>query len=127
MPRWMIVLAALGAGCDDAPADEIECSAAPVTAACRNDLSSRGACLDEGGCWGSWGLAAAPSCNCPTTDGGEPCTSSDECEALCVSYEASHVNSCDQPAAGTCAERRSSYGCFCTPDDQGVWIPICAD
>lgn len=57
MTRAQLLCALLLPACGD----ETTCSDAAVTAACGDDLDSKGACLDEGGCWGIWGLAPEPS------------------------------------------------------------------
>lgn len=120
----LFALPLLLAACDDGTAT---CSDDPVTAACSYALDSKASCLAEGGCWGTWGLEAGSSCNCPTTDAGEPCSSDADCEGLCLHYEYDDNDACSQDAQGTCADMQRSFGCFCTYEDSAGWQELCAD
>jgi hypothetical protein len=125
MTRTALFAALLVGACDTG---ETTCGEDPVTAACSADLDSRGACLDEGGCWGIWGLAPEPSCNCPTTDAGEPCDpAAATCEGLCLHFDYDGNGTCAQPAQGECSDMQQMYGCFCTWSEETGWTEICAD
>jgi hypothetical protein len=101
-----MLLLAMG-GC---PADGTTvCGEAPATAACGDDQTTRGACLAEGGCWGVWGLAPGPSCNCPTTDADEPCTAGADCQGHCLATAEEGV--C--PDEGACSDMERVFGCYC--------------
>ncbi len=109
MRGWIVMMIAgatlLIAGC---PGGGVVCGDGAVTADCSTDLARPG-CLAQGGCWGTWGLAPSPSCNCPTTDAGEPCTSSEACEGDCIATPEDAV--C--PDEGACSEMERTFGCLC--------------
>lgn len=109
MRAWILVLGIawtlLTVGC---PQDGEVCGQDAVTAECSTDLG-RGGCLAEGGCWGTWGLAPSPSCNCPTTDAGDPCASPDDCQGDCLAPLADE----DCPEEGTCSDMERVFGCHC--------------
>ena len=41
-------------------------------------------CLAQNGTWKKMGIRPVASCNLPTQDGGKSCTSSDNCEGVCL-------------------------------------------
>ena len=58
-------------------------------------------CEMSGGLWGLWSnaLDSAEQCNPPTTDQGEECTDSSQCQSYCQAKENSEINSND---SGNC-------------------------
>lgn len=75
-------------------------------------------CLDQGGTWGPQGLAQMDMCDLPTTDAGQPCTDSSQCQGLCLAS--------DNPTTGTCSPRTLNFGCRDIIED-GVQMTICID
>lgn len=119
MIGWAVLLAM--AGCPGNAATV--CGDAPATAACSDDLGARVACLAEGGCWGTWGLAPGPSCNCPTSDAGETCTTEADCQGRCLADSVDGV--C--PDEGTCSDMERVFGCHCFLDDGMDEAEMCVD
>lgn len=66
--------------------------------------------------WGIHGLSQTPGCNCRTTDSGEACTASDQCQGACLVDATRTIEVEPGPPArgyfaGECAEFVRSYGC----------------
>jgi hypothetical protein len=75
-------------------------------------------CLKQGGTWGPQGRAQQNMCDLPTTDAGQPCTDSSQCEGACLGGET--------PSIGTCSPRRLNFGCYTVMKD-GVQLGLCVD
>jgi hypothetical protein len=101
------------------------------------------ACERCGGLWGVHGIAQTESCICRTKDGGQACTSADDCEGACIidehaSFEV--VEPGDTPLGvfvGRCADYDTTFGCYrvapprtgeetALPEDQAAQ-DICVD
>ena len=79
-------------------------------------------CEQKGGEWRRVGLAGRYQCIFTYSDGGKGCNSSDECQGLCVVYDA-------YEKAGTCKEDSDFFGCYATIEDfkAGRGIILCKD
>jgi len=75
-------------------------------------------CLEMGGTWGPQGRAQMDMCDLPTTDAGQACGDSSQCEGMCLAS--------DTPSVGTCSPRTVNFGCFDIMMD-GVQMGICID
>ncbi len=75
-------------------------------------------CLAQGGVWGPQGLLQTDMCDLPATDAGQPCTSSSQCQGLCLASDSS--------STGTCSPRVLNFGCFDVMVD-GVKMGLCID
>jgi hypothetical protein len=75
-------------------------------------------CLKQGGTWGPQGRAQQNMCDLPTTDAGQPCIDSSQCEGTCLAGE--------MPSIGTCSPRRVNFGCYTVMKD-GMQIGLCVD
>ncbi len=124
MRGWIGCLMALPllalSGCPDSGT---VCGDVAVTAACSEELGSRLACTTQGGCWGTWGLAPGPSCNCPTDDAGEPCATGGDCQGHCLADSEDGV--C--PDEGECSDMERVYGCFCFLQEGSDEPEMCVD
>lgn len=70
-------------------------------------------CEAKGGTYDKYGIAQIYQCNLPATDEGEECTSSEQCEGLCL-------------ADGTCSKDTINFGCHDILED-GKAVTICID
>ena len=70
------------------------------------------------------GLSPEPSCQCPTPDGGCPCTGPDACEAGCI---APLDAGCEGLLEGACAATSPSFGCYCIFVGPGQAVGLCVD
>ena len=61
-------------------------------------------------------------CGCPTGDDGCPCTSSSQCQGLCVTvFQGAGPGVCENMiVGGTCAPYDQQLGCMCTLDEAGL-------
>lgn len=75
-------------------------------------------CLAQGGVWGPQGMMQRDMCDLPAADAGKPCTSSDQCQGLCLAG--------DSPSIGTCSPRVLNFGCFDVIEDS-VRLGLCID
>ena len=75
-------------------------------------------CLAQGGMWGPQGMLQRDMCDLPATDAGQPCTSSSQCQGLCLASDAS--------STGTCSPRVLNFGCFDVVED-GAKMGLCID
>ena len=75
-------------------------------------------CLAQGGVWGPQGMLQTDMCDLPAADAGRPCTSSSQCQGLCLASDAS--------STGTCSPRVLNFGCFDVVED-GARLGLCID
>jgi hypothetical protein len=75
-------------------------------------------CLAQGGAWGPQGMLQREMCDLPATDAGQPCTSSSQCQGLCLASDSS--------STGTCSPRTLNFGCFEVVED-GAKMGLCID
>jgi hypothetical protein len=97
-------------------------------ARCRAARAADG-CRAAGGTWGKQGAAAAPSCACPTGQGGCPCKLESDCLAGCrapMALNASRANRC-RAMWSSCAPMWPSLGCWCWFGPDGQPVERCAD
>jgi hypothetical protein len=96
-------------------------------------LQDQASCEALGGRWGQIGLAPREACNLPTTDAGETCSDSDECESLCLAdlteEQKSQVNRGDLwlRTTGQCAAWQSLAGCLAPVENGVVSSILCID
>lgn len=65
-------------------------------------------CERDGGRWET-GMTGEGFCNMPTSDGGDPCTDSEQCESYCVPPDdAEELAEAGQECVGTCYEWEDS-------------------
>ncbi len=78
-------------------------------------------CAAYGGRFGRFGLLGQVQCICPTHDGGQRCTTGDECQGACV---------CDgfgrDTREGECSPWVVDFGCYCTMHN-GRGATLCVD
>ena len=97
-------------------------------------------CMDQGGRWEVLGYSG-PGCNLPTTDGGKPCSNSDECESACLAADESAVradgftpnlqridelNAQGGDLPGACSPWQETFGCHVWLQN-GRYAVLCAD
>jgi hypothetical protein len=99
-------------------------------------------CLDQGGRWEVLGFSG-PGCNLPTTDGGQPCRNSDECESACLAADEEvmrpngnggfinhqridELNAQGGDLQGACSPWRENFGCRVWVEN-GRYAAICVD
>ena len=97
-------------------------------------------CMDQGGRWEVLGYSG-PGCNLPTTDGGKPCSKSDECESACLAADESAVradgftpnlqridelNAQGGDLPGACSPWQETFGCHVWLQN-GRYAVLCAD
>ena len=75
-------------------------------------------CLKQGGTWGPQGKAQQNLCDLPTTDAGQVCTDTSECEGTCFAVQSG--------SGGTCSPRRVNFGCHTVMKD-GAPMGLCVD
>lgn len=76
-------------------------------------------CIAQGGVWDKIGMRPIESCNIPTSDGGEICTSSYQCEGKCIGEDATSTS-------GKCSEWKIIVGCNAFVEN-GHTDVICAE
>ncbi|MEZ4399353.1 MAG: hypothetical protein R3B06_05005 [Kofleriaceae bacterium] len=79
------------------------------------------ACTACGGAWGPVGIMSTETCDCPTADAGQPCTSRADCESVCIATgwiaaAAGTPSTCaageqHEVLAGRCHDRQHAFGC----------------
>jgi len=97
-------------------------------------------CMDQDGRWEVLGYSG-PGCNLPTTDGGKPCSNSDECESACLAADESAVradgftpnfqridelNAQGGDLPGACSPWQETFGCHVWLQN-GRYAVLCAD
>lgn len=108
-------------GCHASP-DTTTCAQKALTPECVN-ATNEPDCVANGGCWGTGGLSPEPICTCPTSDAGQPCTTDDDCEGVCVGPASD--TGCE-PTGGTCAPATPRFGCYCAVFEGG-FASLCVD
>lgn len=95
---------------------------------CENGTASRAdECRDGGGFWDCGGLLQCWYCNHRTTDAGEPCTDSLECDGECFADGLDPAGQeCTDAEFGVCSATSVVFGCFCELYD-GRGSGICVD
>jgi hypothetical protein len=101
------------------------------------------ACLKDGGRWEVLGFSG-PGCNLPTTDGGQPCKDSRECESACLAdpnevkvedefgqlipdaERLVELNALEGDRVGACSPWRDNFGCQVWVE-RGRFVEICVD
>ena len=81
--------------------------------------AARAACTACGGAWGSVGMSATETCDCPTHDAGTRCTASSQCESVCIAtgWEPAAAGAPCGPGerreelVGQCHGRQHAFGC----------------
>ncbi len=81
-------------------------------------VASAEECLALGGTWGPQGMLQLDMCDLPTTDAGQPCTDSSQCEGMCLAGET--------PEVGACSPTTLNFGCFPIMAG-GQQLTICVD
>ncbi|MDE3090102.1 MAG: hypothetical protein KGJ80_12035 [Chloroflexota bacterium] len=90
-------------------------------------------CEAQGGKWGRIGLAPTESCNLPTSDGGQVCSDSSECEGLCIAdlspadRDRLIRNKVTIETKGRCARWRITVGCIPLVAEGKVKAILCLD
>lgn len=74
-------------------------------------------CRKIGGDYGRHGIAQNLYCNPPTSDGGNICNKSDDCDGLCILSD---------DGKGYCQKYKHKFGCFSALQTDGV-IAMCVD
>lgn len=93
----------------------------------------KAACEAQGGKWGRIGLAPRDACNLPTSDAGQICSDSSECEGACVAdlsradYDRVTKNKVIIDSAGKCTPWRIVVGCLAVVTDGKVNGIMCID
>jgi hypothetical protein len=83
------------------------------------------ACAAAGGTWRTVGMLRQEICDMPTHDAGKPCTSSSECESICVAPADADLT---KPVTGTCYRSFVLLGTCLSRVEQGrVDSAQCAD
>jgi hypothetical protein len=84
-------------------------------------------CLISGGRWEVLGFSG-PGCNLPTSDGGQACQDSDDCESVCLA-DPKLVMTDDDPGkeqVGFCSPWKENFGCQVWVEE-GRFVEICVD
>lgn len=84
-------------------------------------------CLASGGRWEVLGFSG-PGCNLPTSDGGQACQDSEDCESVCLA-DPKLVMTDDDPGeeqAGFCSPWKENFGCQVWVEE-GRFVEICVD
>jgi hypothetical protein len=96
--------------------------------ACKEAASKleRAPCEAAGGIWGTTGLHNG--CNCPTGQGGCPCTGPGDCLGVCLLHPGSRECPAS-PAEATwrCSSHHDVVGCNCRFIGEGMTMSMCAD
>jgi hypothetical protein len=125
VPRWSapVLVLAVVAGCTASASVAPAGGGTPATAAAAVTTASAERPTTEEGCkacngiWGVHGIAATPSCNCRTTDGGRRCRDGAECQGLCLAAdepEREVVEAGPPPRGhfvGRCSNTIAVFGC----------------
>jgi len=100
-------------------------------------------CLANGGRWEVLGFSG-PGCNLPTSDGGEACQDSEECESGCLGDPdlvmsedefgnlilnqelAEKLNAANEVNLGICSPWKGNFGCQMWVEN-GRYVAICVD
>jgi hypothetical protein len=91
------------------------------------------ACEAQGGKWGRIGLAPRDECNLPTSDAGQICSDSSQCEGACVAdlsradYDRVAKNKVIILSTGKCTPWRIVVGCLAVVTDGKVNGIMCID
>ncbi len=90
-------------------------------------------CEAHGGKWNRIGLAPRDACNLPTSDAGQSCSDSSECEGACVAdlsradYDRVTKNKVIIDSTGKCTPWRIVVGCLAVVTDGKVNGIMCID
>jgi hypothetical protein len=90
----------------------------PTTLPAGQPVTSKEECLALGGTWGPQGMLQLDMCDLPTTDAGQPCNDSSQCEGMCLAG--------DTPEVGACSPTTLNFGCFPIMEG-GQQLTICVD
>lgn len=115
LPAFFLIILVCGCVCCGPPRPPDE-NATSLTQTTLVEEYSRESCEMAGGKWGKTGLSARESCNLPTSDGGKPCSDTDECEATCLaqlsdSERARAMHGEKVAAEGKCSGWKVIVGC----------------
>lgn len=74
-------------------------------------------CLAQGGAWGAFGLLIQEQCNLPTSDAGNSCLDSEECQGACIAeltpgQQARVTGGQPVEVTGTCSKQTLNFGCY---------------
>jgi len=96
------------------------------------DSMTEDECKAHRGRWEILGFRG-PGCNSLTTDGGKECTSSKDCESVCLaegklldSEVLEQLNAQENEISGTCSWWRYKFGCYVRVEDSKYGL-ICVD
>lgn len=146
--RWMlsILLLLIAAACTWMPMEPESSSptAEPTgTVSSSSWPQSQEACEEAGGRWQQLGLIGV-GCNLPTTDGGQPCDTVQDCQGLCLPDDPNtmnesesgvqipdtdyiqQVNESGRGIEGVCSQWQSTFGCIVVVE-AGRYEEICID
>lgn len=110
-PAAALILTFLLAACQPEPSETP--SLAPVGPALV--AQERAACIARGGNFSPSGPGGTLACILPTSDAGQPCTASEDCEGLCLARSAS------------CAPLTPLFGCHEVLLAGGLRVTQCID
>ncbi|WP_101925048.1 hypothetical protein [Luteimonas rhizosphaerae] len=113
-----LLFAATLAACS-APAERTTTNAGPDQGSVTNEAE----CVRVGGEWTQLGRAPVKQCLRQTTDAGKACTTSEQCEGLCVAPEGTTDGA---TVGGTCSVTTNPFGCQQRVHD-GVATTLCVD
>lgn len=121
--------------------DEIILPTLPPHFPTPDNLQAYRACIERGGKWVILGSMGEPDCISPTTDGGNKCANSFQCQSICIA-RGQNVQSLPpelpfpdlvtpDPATkeilyGTCSEWTVNFGCVTQVED-GRIVVACRD
>lgn len=91
------------------------------------DAEAYSECLVNGGRWEVLGLSG-PGCNLPTSDGGQACQDSADCESVCLA-DPQLVMKDDESGkeqVGLCSPWQENFGCQVWVE-KGSFVEICVD
>ncbi|MCL4872376.1 MAG: hypothetical protein KJ063_25725 [Anaerolineae bacterium] len=78
-------------------------------------LQTREACEEAEGEWAKAPLSRQEYCNLPTSDGGQICQNSSQCEGTCIAKEVD--DNASNEVIGECSSRNVIFGCFYLVED----------
>ena len=84
-------------------------------------------CEFNGGTWVPIGGDLEPSCQCPTGQGGCPCTRPSDCLSTCIGEFADNEMWDCEGVTGHCSPVSATLGCHCWFDEDGTSTGLCAD